>query len=174
MPVFRSSRRTIRRRSVAITATVTALSLGVAAFAYFTQAGSGRGEASVATVDRQVRVIGPENVMLRIGVPTPLGGTLTTRSTVPVAVERIEVRVRQIERDGVAVPAAECSRADFVVVPAQPATAFPVSARVGRVLGTGTWTGASVMLVDDPDRSQDGCRGVTLRLHYRIEAAERS
>lgn len=173
MSVLRSSRNGLRR-SLAITAAVTALSLGAAAFAYFTTSGSGDGQASVASVERAIRVIGPDDVQLRIGVESPIGGTFVSRNTVPVAVERVEVRIREIQRDGDAVPRSQCSRRDFQILSAQPDVPFPVSARSGSVLGTGIWSGASIELVNDPTRNQDGCRGVTLQLRYVIEAAEQS
>jgi hypothetical protein len=173
MSVLRSSRRQGVRRSFAITAAVTALSLGAAAFAYFTTSGSGDGQASVASVERAIRVIGPDDVQLRIGVESPIGGTFVSRNTVPVAVERVEVRIREIQRDGEAVPRSECSRRDFRIVSAQPDAPFPVSARSGGIPGGGEWDGASIELVNDPSRNQDGCRGVTLQLRYVIEAAER-
>lgn len=151
------------RRGIKVAAVAGGLVLiGSAAFAYWTQSGTGTGSASTGTtaaitVNQTTTING-----LAPGVaPLTLSGDFTNPNTATVHVATVAVTVTSVTKAAGA-PAGPCTAADYEIL------GSPMTVNADVVSGThvGSWTGATIAFKNDPAASQDGCKGATVTLGY--------
>lgn len=135
-----------RARAAVAAVTILLGGLGVA-YAYVATAGGGTGSGRTDSVS-DFRVTGSSGFSLSLGQTVDLSGSVRNRNTFPVAIRNITVTV-----DPTSLPSG-CSESDFDIQSVTHDPPYEVPAG-----GTYRWSGASITLLDDPDRLQNACMG---------------
>ena len=137
--------------------------VGGVAFAYWTQGGTGTGEASTGhtaaiTVYQDSDVEG-----LAPGLdPQDLSGHFSNPNSGPVYVANLKVTISSIDSDG------PCDPTDYVLSNGTN-TGTSVDLPIGHEVpaGTGgTWSGVTIAFNNKPTTNQDGCKDATVNLAY--------
>jgi hypothetical protein len=159
---LRDSNKSNKKRLLAA-GIVTAILLGGAgaAYAYWTNTGSGVGEAETGT-NAAVTIVQTSVVSgMAPGVaPQSLNGTINNPNDGPAYVDEISVSISAVE-DALGDPIVGCSAADYVIA------GSPIDFS-GEALAndTTTWTGATIAFDNDPLVNQDACKNAIVVLEY--------
>lgn len=154
----------LRKRSVLIAGIVGALAISGGALAYWTQSGSGDGQAttgstSAITVNQNSSISG----MYPGGTASALSGDFDNPNAHHVKIDSVTATVRTFSSQGdVAKPA--CTEADFAIGGTSGANDVPSGT------GVGSWSGLTVSLLDS-STNQDNCKNVTIDIDYLANAA---
>ena len=151
----------ITRRKSAILAIVATTAIGGgAAFAYWTQSGTGTGTATAGTTTGiTVNQTGSVTGLYPGGTPIGLSGTFTNTNTGPVSISSITAAVAAfttVTPDPLKPP---CTQADFAISGTSGANIAPAGTEVG------SWSGLSVALVAGV-ANQDNCKGQAITINY--------
>lgn len=150
------------KRVGAITAVLMLIGGGIA-FAYWTNSGSGTGEASTGT-NAAVTIVQTSSITgIAPGSGThALSGTVTNPNSGPVYVNDITVSIASVTAaDGSALPAGACEADDYVIAGSPIDYNTQVAAD-----DTTTWSGATIAFVNEAAENQDGCKNAKVNLAY--------
>ena len=152
-------RKSISTRMVIVLGSVSALVLGVSAFAYFTGSGTGTGTATVGSVASTVTVTGSTS-----GELFPGGAAATVKITVKNTGSQA-AHVETVSLTSITADAGHSS-CETSITGAKPAfTMAPVS--IAKTLAAGEESAATGSLqMNDTGISQNSCQGASLTLHF--------
>jgi hypothetical protein len=153
----------LRRKAAVFISAIVALSLSTGAIAHWTTGGSG-GATAASAISTSVTITQTSTPSgIHPGGPAAdLAGAFDNASDVPVDVDSVSAAISSITRTPAAIAAAlPCLVADYQLndFPVTVGTPVPSGA------GVGSWTGASIQLLDS-GLNQDGCQGATVHLAY--------
>jgi hypothetical protein len=146
-----------KQKIAASTAVIVGIAGGGAAYAFWTSTGHGTGSASTGT-SAAVDITQTNTIsgLVPGGPAQNIALTVSNTSPTQVSVNAITPSIKSItNQDGT--PATGCSSADFAFTPSA-ATSVPAN-------GTASPTGATIALVNDTTRNQDGCKNVSVALN---------
>jgi hypothetical protein len=146
-----------RKRALKVVAMAGGLVLvGGVAFAYWTQGGSGGG--SVTTDSTSTLNISQDNATDDVapGVDVALSGTVSNGNDAAVRVGSVSASVTGVTPLG----SNTCATTNYSIT----GTA-PVNAEIAGH-GSTPWSGLSLHFNNDPNNSQDGCKGATVQITY--------
>ncbi|WP_309710168.1 hypothetical protein [Pseudolysinimonas sp.] len=156
--------RTTNKKRLLAAGIVTAILLGGAgtAYAYWTNTGSGVGEADTGT-NSSITVVQTSVVTnIRPGSGThALSGNFNNPNSGSVFVASVSVSIGTIV-DALGDPIVGCEADDYVIA-GSPVT---VNANVPAGNGQGSWSGATIAFVNEAAENQDGCKNATVNLVY--------
>jgi hypothetical protein len=153
----------LRRKAAIILSAGGILAASTGAIAHWTTDGVGGGTAAsgVSTSVTITQTSTPSG--LHPGGPAAdLAGAFDNANDGPVIVDSVSATISSIARTQAAIDAAlPCLVADYQL------NGFPVTvgAPIPTGTGVGSWTGASIQLLDS-GANQDGCKGATVNLAY--------
>lgn len=166
-------RKFTRKQKIAAAGTVAVVALGGgAAYAYWSSTGTGQGGAATAADQKTVDIstAGASITDLTPGGPAKaLNLTLKNTANGSAAIRTVTVKLDSVSKDGTTITdPTVCSPADFVVAqPVAPKDANGATIPwVVPAKGTLAATGATISMIDDAARNQDGCKAVGLNLSY--------
>ncbi len=154
----------LRKRSVLIAGIVGALAISGGALAFWTQSGSGTGQAttgatSAITVNQNSSISG----MYPGGAASALSGDFSNPNAHHVKIDSVTATVHTFSsQDDAAKPA--CTEADFAIGGTSGVNDVPAGNDVG------SWSGLTVRLLD-LGTNQDNCKNVTIDVDYLANAA---
>jgi hypothetical protein len=157
--------RFLGRRKAAVSAGVAVVVLIAAggAYAYWTNGGSGSGSAATGTnVAITVTQTSTPTALYPGGPTAGLAGAFNNGNASPVRVHQVSATISSVTRTALAIAGSlPCAVGDYQI------NGFPltVDAQVPAGSGQGSWTGASIQLLDT-GVNQDGCKGATVNLAY--------
>lgn len=128
---------------------------GGAAYAYWTNSGSGTGEAETGT--NQTIVVNQTSTItgLAPGLPAQtLSGNFDNPNTSPVYVTSVTATVTGTDQTG-------CGVSDYTI-----AGAAPVNAEVPAGTGQGSWSGLTIQFNNKPAVNQDACKNAVVSIAY--------
>lgn len=128
---------------------------GGVAFAYWTNNGSGTGEAT--TGSNQTIVVNQTSTVagLAPGLPAQtLSGSFDNPNTSPVYVTSVTATVTGTDQTG-------CTATDYTI-----AGAAPVNAEVPAGTGVGSWSGLTIQFNNKPAVNQDACKNAVVSIAY--------
>lgn len=140
----------LKKKIVAAVVAITLIAGGTIAYAYWTSGGTGTGTASTGTASAVT--INQTSVVTAMGpgvAPQALSGTFTVAKP---------SRVGQVSVSGVTTDKTGCTTADF-------ATTNPTPTNATVTTGS-TWSGGSIVFVDNPTRNQDACQNAVVTVAY--------
>lgn len=153
-----------RKKRLLAAGIVTAVLLGGAgtAYAYWTNSGSGVGEADTGT-NAAVTVVQTSSISgLAPGSGThALSGTFDNPNDGSVYIASVSVSIDSVV-DSEGEPAVGCEADDYVIA----GSPMTVNANVPAGDGVGSWSGATIAFVNEAAENQDGCKGATVNLVY--------
>jgi hypothetical protein len=148
--------RRMNKRTVAVGAVAALLIAGgAAAFAYWTNNGSGTGEAT--TGSNQSVVVNQTSAItgLAPGLPAQtLSGNFDNPNASPVYVTAVAATVTGTDQAG-------CDATDYTI-----AGSAPVNAEVPAGAGKGTWSGLTIQFNNKPAANQDACKNAVVSIAY--------
>ncbi|SDH09959.1 hypothetical protein [Agrococcus jejuensis] len=154
------TRRTHRKKLIAIVTAAFVLAGGGVAYAWWSTTGTGTGTATTGTAGVVAVAQTSEVGGLAPGrAAQPLAGTISNTTTSALYVSTVTVSISSITKNGTAVTG--CTAADYTLV--QPAAVnqdIPAS-------GQQAWTGASIQF-NNRAANQNACQGVTVNLSYTV------
>ena len=130
-------------------------------FAYWTNTGSGTGSAASGTnVGITVTQTTTPTGLYPGGPTAALSGQFNNTNASKVYVHEVSATIASVTGPNITVPT-PCTAADYQL------NGFPVTvdAEVASGTGQGSWTGASLQLLDSAT-NQNGCKGATVNLTY--------
>jgi hypothetical protein len=153
----------LRRKAAVFISAIVGLSLSTGALAHWTTGGSG-GSTAASAISTSVTVTQTSTPSgLHPGGPAAdLAGAFDNANDASVVVNSVSATISSITRTPAAINAAlPCLVTDYQLndVP------VTVGAPVPSGTGVGSWTGASIQLLDS-GLNQDGCKGATVNLAY--------
>ena len=154
------SRKLIKRFSIATIGACT-LMAAAAGYAYWTNGGSGTGSAATGTnVAITVTQTTTPSGLYPGGPTAALAGQFNNTNGGSVYVNQVSATIASVTGPNITVPN-PCTAADYQL------NGFPVTvaAQVPSGTGQGSWTGASIQLLNSAT-NQDGCKGATVNLAY--------
>ncbi|MBB6403568.1 hypothetical protein [Arthrobacter sp. AZCC_0090] len=134
---------------------------GGAAFAYWTNTGSG--VASGATGTNAPVTVVQTSVVTDLkpgGAPQALSGNFNNGNTSPVYVASVTASIASVTQAAGAVGA--CDAGDFTLA----LPTMTVGHEVASGTGMGSWGGATIAFNDKTGTNQDGCKGATVNFTY--------
>jgi hypothetical protein len=152
--------RKFKRWSIAAVGAFTLLA-AAGGYAYWTNSGSGTGTAATGTnVGITVTQTTTPSGLYPGGPTAALSGQFNNTNASKVYVHQVSATIASVTGPNITVPN-PCTAADYQL------NGFPVTvdAEVASGTGQGSWTGASVQLLDSVT-NQDGCKGATVNLAY--------
>lgn len=134
---------------------------GGAAFAYWTNTGSGSSTGATGT-NAPITVVQTSVVsdLKPGGAPQVLSGNFNNGNTSPVYVASVTASISSVTQAAGAVGA--CDASDFTLA----SPTVTVAHEVASGQGVGSWGGATIAFNDKPLANQDGCKGATVNLAY--------
>lgn len=148
--------RRLKKRTTAIVATAAVLVVGGgAAYAYWTNTGSGTGQATTGTnttivVNQTSTVTG-----LAPGLPAQaLSGNFDNPNSSPVYVTGVTATVTGTDKAG-------CGPTDYTI-----AGTAAVNAEVPAGTGVGSWSGLTIAFNNKPAVNQDACKDAVVSIAY--------
>jgi hypothetical protein len=155
--------RFLSRKAAASAGVAVVLIAAAGAYAYWTNGGSGTGSAATGTNVAIVVTQTTTPTALYPGGPTAaLAGAFNNTNASPVRVHQVSATISSVTRTAGAIAGSlPCAVADYQI------NGFPVTvdAQVPAGSAQGSWTGASIQLLDS-GVNQDGCKGATVNLAY--------
>ena len=154
----------LKKRSVLIAGIVGALAISGGALAYWTQSGSGNGQAttgstSAITVNQTSAITG----LYPGGAASALSGDFSNPNAFHVKIDSVTATVRTFSsQSNPAKPA--CNQDDFAIGGTSGANDVASGNSVG------SWLGLTVRLLDN-STNQDNCKSVTINIDYLANAA---
>lgn len=143
---------------------VTAILLGGAgaAYAYWTNSGTGTGAADTGT-NAAVTVVQTSDIAgIAPGSGThALSGNFNNPNSGSVYVASVTVSIDSVV-DALGAPAVGCEADDYVLANAT----MTVNANVPSGTGVGSWSGATIAFVNEAAEDQNGCKNATVNLVY--------
>ena len=150
----------IRGRFAPAIAIVAVLAVSAAAFAYWTQGGSGSGTANAGTTSAiTVNQTGAPSGLYPGGPAAALAGTFTNANASAVNISSVTAAVHAFASHTVDATKPDCTQADFAIGGASGANTVPSGTAVG------AWSGLTVRMLDN-GLNQDNCKSVTVPLVY--------
>ena len=143
------------KKTVAIAAAVLLIVGGGAAFAYWTNSGSGTGQAT--TGSNQTIVVHQTSTVtgLAPGLPAQtLSGNFDNPNTSPVYVTSVTASITGTDKTG-------CDASDYTI-----AGSAPVAAEVPAGSAVGSWTGLTIAFNNKPAINQDACKDAVVAIAY--------
>lgn len=161
-----------RKRIASVSGVALAVVVGGAAFAYWTQSGSGTGDATTGNIDPITIVqtsTNSTNLMWPGGPSVALSGTYTNPNDAKVYVHQVYVKINTGWEAQADTSKPKCTAADFTLTGnvgslATGVAGISVDAEI-LANDTSTWSGLSIQL-DDHATNQDNCKDVTPGLTY--------
>lgn len=146
--------RTNSKKSVIVVTVLTLVGAGVA-FAYWTNQGSGAGDATTGT-NSAVTVVQTSTITgLAPGVGAQtLSGNFDNPNAGPVYVGAVSATVSGTDKTG-------CTASDYTI-----AGNAPVNAQVPAGSGVGSWSGLTIAFNNKPAVNQDACKNAVVSLAY--------
>jgi len=144
-----------------VAATVAAAAVSVAAFAYWTNGGSGSGTAATGSTSAITVVQTSAPTGLFPGGPAgSLAGNFNNTNDSTVYVNQVSASIASVTGPNID-PTHPCDATDYEL------TGFPVTVQAEVPSGTaqGSWTGGGVKLLNRAS-DQDGCKGAAVNLTY--------
>jgi hypothetical protein len=143
---------------------VTAILLGGAgaAYAYWTNSGSGVGEAETGT--NEAIIVNQTSVVSGIAPGSgthALSGNFDNPNDGSVFVTSVSISIGTIV-DALGDPIVGCEADDYVIA----GSPVSVNANVPAGDGVGSWSGATIAFVNEVAENQDGCKNATVNLVY--------
>ncbi|MFI2458178.1 hypothetical protein [Streptomyces sp. NPDC019539] len=149
-------------RKIVIIGSALVIASSGAAYAYWTNNGSGSGEGGTAT--NQTIVVNQTSTVsgLGPGLPAqPLSGNFDNPNSSPVFVSSVTAAVTGTDKVG-------CGPTDYTIA----GTSVP--APIGQVPpgnGVGSWSGLTIAFNNKPDVNQDACKGAVVTISYTANAS---
>lgn len=145
----------LKRRTIAVLTAVLVLVVGGVAYAYWTNDGSGTGQATTGTnnsvVINQTSTIGG----LAPGTPPQtLSGTFDNPNDGPVFVTSVNAEVTGTDQDG-------CDATNYTI-----AGSAPVNAQIPPGQDVGSWGGLTIQFNSKPAVNQDACKTAVVSIRY--------
>lgn len=151
--------RKLSKKTLAVATTVVLLSGGGAAYAYWTNSGTGTGSATTGTnLAITVAQTASSAVLLPGEAPSTLSGTFTNPNASAVYVHQVIGTLASVTGGGVA-PLA-CTIADYALTTGT----ITIDAEV-LADDSSTWSGIQVRMLDS-GTNQDKCKNATINLTY--------
>ena len=147
------------KKAIAAVGAATALTLGsgLAAYAYWTQGGSGTGSATTGSTSAVSVNLGTSVSGMYPGMsPITLSGNFDNTNSGPVKVGSVTAALGTLP--------AGCSAADFTI-----GGTAAVNAEVAHGTGVGSWTGLTLTM-NNTSSNQDLCKGQTIPLTFSVSA----
>jgi len=144
-----------KKRTIALVAAVMVVAMGGIAYAYWTNNGSGSGEATTGSngsvvVNQTSTVSG-----LAPGQPAQaLGGNFDNPNSSPVFVNSVTAVVSGTDQAG-------CDASDYTI-----GGAAPVNAEIPAGSGVGSWSGLTIQFNNKPTVNQDACKNAVVSIQY--------
>lgn len=165
-------RKFTKKRMLAVVATVAALSVAVAAFAYWSAGGSGSGSGTTASSVPNVTVKQTSATgTLAPGQSLALSGNFDNNATgaAPAYVNSVSATVGTVTK-ATGAPAGTCDSSDYEI-DGTPATgnSAAVGAEIPVGAAQGSWSGLSLKMVDKGSTNQDACKGATVAINYTAQ-----
>jgi hypothetical protein len=136
--------------------------VGTAAFAYWTQGGTGTGSASTGnTVNITVKQTSTITGLAPGLAAQTLSGNFDNPNSGPVYVTSVTASISGVTK-AVGAPAGTCDASDYTLAGATMA----VGAEVPSGTAKGAWTGATLAFNNKAASNQDACKGATVSLSY--------
>jgi hypothetical protein len=136
------------------------LAISAAAFAYWTQGGSGSGTANAGTpLAITVNQTGSPSGLYPGGPAAALAGTFTNTNASAVNLSSVTATVHAFASHTVDATKPDCTQADFAIGGASGANTVPSGTAVG------AWSGLTVRMLDN-GLNQDNCKGVAITIDY--------
>jgi hypothetical protein len=147
----------MQKKSVKVTvvALVSVLMIAGAAFAYWTVAGSGTGQASTGTASAITVNQTSTVTAMAPGLPAQaLSGNFDNPNQGPAYVASVSAAVSGTDKVG-------CDASDYTIAGT---SSVPGSVAAGS--GVGTWSGLTIAFNNKPSTNQNACKGATVTIAY--------
>ncbi|MFI2486092.1 hypothetical protein ACH47X_04240 [Promicromonospora kroppenstedtii] len=144
-----------KKRAVVVLSVVLVLVMGGVAFAYWTNSGSGTGEATTGSNDSLV--INQTSTITGLAPgqpPQTLSGTFDNPNDSPVYTASVTAEVTGTDQDG-------CDATDYTI-----AGSAPVNAEIPPGDGVGSWSGLTIQFNNKPAANQDACKNAVVSIQY--------
>lgn len=150
----------MRKRRIAILASLAALALAVGAHAYWTQNGSGTGSATAGTTSSiTVNQTSSVTGLYPGGPAATLGGDFDNPSSSSVTISSVTATVSSVSNGASDGSKPACTPSDFSIAGSMGAATVPSGA------GVGSWSGLTISLLNS-GANQDNCKGATANIAY--------
>jgi hypothetical protein len=149
-----------RARSAPLVAIFLSLIVAAAAYAYWSQGGTGSGTAVAGTTAAiTVNQTSSPSGLYPGGSPVALAGTFTNPNSSPVNISSVTAAVHTFASHTVDATKPDCTQADFAIGGTSGANVVPSGT------GVGSWSGLTVRMLDN-GLNQDNCKGVSITIDY--------
>ena len=148
--------RRFTKKTVAVATGIVLLVMAAGvAYAYWTNTGSGTGEATTGT--NESVVINQTSIITGLAPGAPaqvLSGNFDNPNTSPVYVTAVTAIVTGTDQAG-------CDASNYTI-----AGSAPVNAQVPAGDGVGSWSGLTIQFNNKPDVNQDACKNAVVAIAY--------